>query len=155
LRGQREARPASFSASRLPGSLSAVGHSLSSAAKQSKISSTAATAATEAAAGPPGVQRVPIKSTPGPLRFMQPTAPHSRWLSLADSAVGCRLCSRRWATDKFSFCRGGLDWVALGVMCVLYLHIDVFLGRRRVASALLLRVIVLSWSYSCKEQRIG
>jgi hypothetical protein len=37
---------------------------------------------------------------------------------------------------------------------VLYLHIDIFWAGERDASALLLRVIALSWPYSCRDNAL-
>jgi hypothetical protein len=107
-----------------------------------------------------GVQRVPIRCWPDRQWFMRPKSPHRPWLSMADR---CRLffsCGPLGPCEpliNFSFCRGGLDWVALGVMCVLYLQIDVFWAGERECQCIVTpsrRVIVLSWSYSCRDNAL-
>ncbi len=97
-------------------------------------------------------QTSPNRTSSTPLRFMQAECPHSQCLSLADR---CMLFSSCGPLMSSLFCRRGWDWVALGLMCVLYLHIEVFWAEETDASPLLLRIIVLSSVYSWYRQRIG
>jgi hypothetical protein len=82
---------------------------------------------------------------------MQPSAPTVIARHLLTAAFSSLSCG---PLMNSLFCRGGWDWVALGVMCVLYLHIDVFWAEETDASALLLQVIVLSSVHSCIDNAL-
>jgi hypothetical protein len=103
---------------------------------------------------PLGVQRGPFTCDHDPLWFMQPSAPTTIGILWLPLSMGCNTFLSLSTTEKFPFLprRVGLGWIGSHVLCWTCMLTSFGQEKRcQTASALLLRVIALSWPYSCLD----